>query len=275
MSLNLIELLKLVRTLPIADELESRLGKEIDAQKSSFMSSLRKRGYNLDDPSLSPEKKEKIQRAQLSHTIGLYKELAEGLVVCAKELENQIKANPEADRVAQEKLAALQKQITAISEKMQAYAQALKDNQKLQQQELAKQRELDRRNLELERKKELQKELEKEQEKAKAWDKLLEMIMPAKWHESWKAKTEERLNALAAEIKGPEKGTISISKEPAPMRAPVTETKAEKIFSKLIIGGEPAKSGITHPDVPMTKEAQLRRKQADKEFSEFHPTKKS
>lgn len=257
--LQLSKLFELVKSLPVSSELEGRLEKEIDNQKHLFNNKLKAKGYNLDDP--------RIEKARISHAVGLYKEMSHGLNTCAREIENQLKASGGENKELQEKLLSVQKQIGQISQKMGAYAQAMQQDQKVREQELAKQRELERRYLELERKKEKEKELEKEQEKARQWDKLLGMILPDAWHESWKQKTQERLNSLSAEL-GENKEKAPNIQTQEPVKA--IDPKAAKMVDLFNDVSVSAGSAISTPQVPTTFST-LERKR--REAHEFIPPK--
>lgn len=247
--LQLSKLFNLVQKLPVANELEGRLEQEMDRQKLRFNNKLKAKGYKLDDP--------RVEAKMVEHTVSLYNEMSVGLNTCARELENQLKASGGKDQEMQQRLSSLQKQIGQISLKMGAYAQAVQQDQKVREKELAKQRDLDKRYLELERKKEKQKELEKEQEKAKQWDKLLDMILPAAWHASWKQKTEEKINALHAELgEGKERSPEQVTRKPEPPKKVMSG-----LFSNVSVGSQ-----VHAPEVPMTFEAKLRRMERDKDF---------
>ncbi len=253
--LQLSKLFDLVKNLPVGSELEGRLESEIDNQKHRFNDKLKAKGYNLDDP--------RIEKARIAHAVGLYKEMSHGLNTCAREIENQLKASGGENKELQEKLSSMQKQIGQISQKMGAYAQAMQQDQKVREQELAKQKELERRYLELERKKEKEKELEKEQEKARQWDKLLGMILPDAWHESWKQKTQERLNSLSAELEENKEKTPSIQTQ-EPVKA--VDSKAAKIPDLFNDVSVSAGSIINAPQVPTTFSTIERKRREAREF---------
>ena len=253
--LQLSKLFNLVKNLPVANELEDKLHNELDHQKHRFNDRLKTRGYNLDDP--------RVEKARIAHAVSLYKEMSHGLNVCAKELENQLKDSDGGNKELQEKLLSLQKQIGQISQKMGAYAQAMQQDQKVQEKELATQKELEKRYVELERKKDKEKELEKEQEKAKQWDKLLGMLLPASWHESWKQKTQERLESLHAELGEDKEKT---PKQPTQDSTKVIDSKAVEVpdfFKNVSVSVD---SSIDTPQVPTTFSALERKRREAREF---------
>ncbi len=278
MALDLRKLYEVITALPEAADskasaLGDRLEQEMNRQKQLFNNNLKKRGLNIDNPVITSQQKNKIKQATISYTIGLYQEMSQGLSTCAKEIENRYREEPSVE--GQVQLIAVQKQLEQVASKMAAYAQALQTEQKTRDTELAKQRELDKHFIDLERKKEKEKELAKEQRKAKEWDKLLNMLLPPALYESWQVKTQEKLalltKELGCEIKAPEK-ILTTKTEAKPVVA--MEKKALALFDVLVSKAPIVLNNtIDTQTLPITTEAKLRKAEENKKVTEYFTQK--
>lgn len=251
-EINFGALVNLVmRTPDLQTALSTAIDDAINSEKLRFIDNLRAEGRDTHSIEVSKE--------QLANTVRLYKEMSEGLHVCAHDLEQKVQDDP----TLKPQLDKLLDQVNAIEQTMQARMQILtappsKEADQARQEELEHQRLLQKQALEEKEKKE--KEVEKEEKAAREWKEFIQIFLPDGWKKTMEHEVDLHVEAHKHE------------QETKKVEVPNIE-KTERILEALFSKAEP--TGVEHQRLPMTEDARRRREEENKAFSELHqPPKK-